>query len=75
MEPRFLKVEGHSYLLRDTDSNAIVNVDKKGHGKYLALRRLKQKDVARVDSLENDVKELKSDISDIKDMIGKLLDK
>ena len=75
MEPRFLKVEGHSYLLRDTDSNGIVNVDKKGHGKYLALRRLKQKDVARVDSLENDVKELKSDISDIKDMIGKLLDK
>ena len=75
MEPRFLKVEGHSYLLRDTDSTAIINVDKKGHGKYLALRRLKQKDVARVDSLENDVKELKSDISDIKDMIGKLLDK
>tara|TARA_B100000945_G_scaffold239272_1_gene195377 strand:- start:361 stop:588 length:228 start_codon:yes stop_codon:yes gene_type:complete len=75
MEPRFLKVEGHSYLLRDTDSNAIINVDKKGHGKYLALRRLKQKDVARVDSLENDVKELKSDISDIKDMIGQLLDK
>jgi len=75
MEPRFLKVECHSYLLRDTDSNAIINVDKKGHGKYLALRRLKQKDVARVDSLENDVKELKSDISDIKDMIGKLLDK
>ena len=75
MQQRFLKVEGHSYLLRDTDSTAIINVDKKGHGKYLALRRLKQKDVARVDSLENDVKELKSDISDIKDMIGKLLDK
>jgi hypothetical protein len=75
MEPRFLKVEGHSYLLRDTDSNAIINVDKKGHGKYLALRRLKQKDVERVTSLEDDVKELKSDISDIKDMIGKLLDK
>ena len=55
MEPRFLKVEGHSYLLRDTDSNAIINVDKKGHGKYLALRRLKQKAVARVDSLERDV--------------------
>ena len=75
MEPRFLKVEGHSYLLRDTDSNAIINVDKKGHGKYLALRRLKQKDVERETSLEDDVKELKSDISDIKDMIGKLLDK
>jgi|TARA_B100000287_G_scaffold105392_1_gene97697 hypothetical protein len=75
MEPRFLKVEGHSYLLRDTDSNAIINVDKKGHGKYLALRRLKEKDIERVTSLEDDVKELKSDITDIKDMIGKLLDK
>ena len=75
MERRFLKVEGDSYLLRDTDSNDIINVDKNGHGKYLALRRLKQKDVERVTSLEDDVKELKSDISDIKDMIGKLLDK
>ena len=75
MEQRFLKVEGHSYILRDTESNAIINVDRKGHDKYLALRRLKQKDVRRVDELESKVQDLKSDIGEIKDMISKLLDR
>jgi len=32
--PRFLKVEGHSYLVRDTKTNAIINNDKKGHEQY-----------------------------------------
>ena len=75
MEQRFLKVEGHSYLVRDIHSNAIINVDKKGHDKYLALRRLKTKDITRVQDLECEVQDLKSDIGELKDMIGKLLEK
>ena len=73
--PRFLKVEGHSYLVRDTMSNAIVNTDKKGHDQYLALKRAKQKDIDRVKALEDDVQGLKSDLGDIKSMLGQLLDK
>ena len=50
--PRFLKVEGHSYLLRDTTTNAIVNTDKKGHEQYLALKRAKSKEIDKVKDLE-----------------------
>ena len=56
-QPRFLKVEGHSYLVRDTESNAIINTDRKGHASYIALRRSKRVDVERVKTLENDVQE------------------
>ena len=73
--PRFLKVEGHSYLVRDTTTNAIVNTDKKGHDQYLALKRATQRDIDRVKALEDDVQGLKSDLGDIKSMLGQLLDK
>tara|TARA_B100001250_G_scaffold411006_1_gene438629 strand:- start:43 stop:270 length:228 start_codon:yes stop_codon:yes gene_type:complete len=74
MEQRFLKVEGHSYLVRDTESNAIINTDRKGHASYVALRRSKKFDVQRVNTLESDVQELKSDLSDIKSMLRQLLE-
>jgi len=73
--PRFLKVEGHSYLVRDTTTNAIINNDKKGHEQYLALKRAKSNELDKVQTLESQVRELKSDISDIKSMLGQLLDK
>ena len=73
-QPRFLKVEGHSYLVRDTESNAIINTDRKGHASYVALRRSKKFDVQRVNTLESDVQELKSDLSDIKSMLRQLLE-
>ena len=73
--PRFLKVEGHSYLVRDTKTNAIINNDKKGHEQYLALKRAKSKEIDKVQNLEQDIQGLKSDLSDIKSMLGQLLDK
>ena len=73
--PRFLKVEGHSYLVRDTKTNAIINNDKKGHEQYLALKRAKSKEIDKVQTLEQDIQGLKSDLSDIKSMLGQLLDK
>ena len=73
--PRFLKVEGHSYLVRDTKTNAIINNDKKGHEQYLALKRAKSKEIDKVQTLEQDIQGLKSGLSDIKSMLGQLLDK
>ena len=73
--PRFLKVEGHSYLVRDAKTNAIINNDKKGHEQYLALKRAKSKEIDKVQTLEQDIQGLKSDLSDIKSMLGQLLDK
>ena len=74
MEQRFLKVEGHSYLVRDMESNAIINTDRKGHASYVALRRSKQIDVDRVNTIEDQVQELKSDLGDIKSMLRQLLE-
>lgn len=68
MDNRYLKVEGHSYLVRDTDSNAIVNLDTTGYSTYKNLKRVKGREKERLEKLENDVNE-------IKDLLRQLIDK
>ena len=67
-DPRFLKVEGHSYLVRDTMSNAIINQNQAEYNQYKQLRKIKDKEQERLDKLENDLGELK-------DLLRQLLDK
>ena len=55
MDNRYLKVEGHSFLVRDSQSNAIVNRDRNGYDTYKNLRTAKGKERERLDKLENDV--------------------
>jgi|TARA_B100000085_G_C18464769_1_gene480485 hypothetical protein len=59
MDDRYLKVEGHSFLVRDSRTNAIVNRDKQGYDSYKNLKRAKSRERERLDKLENDVTEIK----------------
>jgi len=65
---RYLKVEGHSYLVRDTMSNAIINQNEAEYNQYKQLRKIKDNEQERLDKLENDLGELK-------DLLRQLLDK
>ena len=67
-DQRFLKVEGNSYLVRDTVSNAIINRDEKSYDHYKKLRRIKGKERERLEKLEDDV-------SEIKDLLIQLINK
>jgi hypothetical protein len=57
---RYLKVEGHSYLVRDTVSNAIVNKNSTEYQNYKNLRKVKDQEKQRLEKLETDVDEIKS---------------
>lgn len=59
-ESRFLKVEGNSFLVRDTVSNAIINQDEKSYVHYKNLRLIRGKERERLEKLEDDVSEIKS---------------
>ncbi len=65
----FLKVQGHSGLVRDTLSNAIINTNKSDYKIYMA--RAKQREEQR-DLMTDTIKEinsLKKDLFEIKEMI------
>lgn len=59
MENRYFKVEGHSFLVRDSQTNAIVNRDRQGYDSYKNLRKAKGREKERLDRLETDVNEIK----------------
>ena len=69
-----VKVKGHTHLVRDLKSQAIVNTDSDAYARYMA-RKAKQskkddemRDVVReVNSLKNEMREIKDLLREIKD--------
>ena len=75
MNKRFLQVEGHNDLVRDTESNAIVN---KNRGAYILAKQRaeaaqRQRDAIRYANRE--INNIKSEMHEIKSMLKTLLDK
>ena len=63
------KVEGHTHLVRDLKSQAIINTDSDAYARYMA-RKAKQK--AKDDEVRKvirDVNELRNEMREIKDLI------
>ena len=70
---KYLKVEGRTNLVRDTDTNAIINTDKTGYKAYITNRDKLLSDKERIDKLETQVSDIKGDLSEIKDLLLKAL--
>ena len=64
----YKKVEGHPGLIRDLESNAVINNDKSAYQNYIQLREQKLREKERLDKLENEMGEIKS-------LLQKLVDK
>ena len=67
-----MKVEGHSNLIRDESSNAILNVNSSEYNQYLSQRAKRKQGTNRIDNMENDLKSLKDDINEIKSLLRAL---
>ena len=68
-------VKDHRNLYRDGSSKAIVNTDTVGYQAYMANREKLLTDKQRIDQLETKVEEIKTDLTDIKNLLVKLVDK
>ena len=69
---KHLNVEGHADLVRDNSTGAILNNDSSQYNQYLALRNKRKQGTNRIDNMENDLKDLKDDINEIKNLLRAL---
>jgi len=69
---KHLKVEGHSNLYRDPKTNSIINKNSSQYDKYITKRSLKDKESQKLQNLEEDVANMKSDLSEIKALLRSL---
>lgn len=72
---RYVPVKGHSGLVRDTESNALINVDKTAIERAREKKQAKRKKRQEEMELKQRVVSLESDISEIKTMLKAVLTK
>jgi hypothetical protein len=67
------KIEGHPDLIRDMNTNAILNTNQSGYETYLAAAQVKQKEQNKVEDLERNLDSIKEEINQVKLLLRELL--
>jgi len=68
------KVQGHTNLVRDLKSQAIINTDSDAYARYMARKVKQQNKDDEVRQVIRDVNELKNEMREIKDLLIGLKD-
>ena len=61
-----LKVEGHTHLVRDVNSNAIINTNKSEYQLYMQRVKVREKQSDKLRSAVKEINNLKSELREIK---------
>jgi|TARA_B100001778_G_C18343896_1_gene518807 hypothetical protein len=73
MDYEFLKVKNQPNLMRDPSSNAILNDNQSDYDEYIARRDAVNKEKEKSLNVEEDVANLKSELSEIKSLLKELV--
>tara|TARA_B100000530_G_scaffold202723_1_gene129385 strand:+ start:120 stop:350 length:231 start_codon:yes stop_codon:yes gene_type:complete len=68
------RVEGHTHLVRDLKSQAIINTDSDAYARYMARKAKQAKQNDELRAVIRDVNELKLEMREIKDLIKEIKD-
>ena len=63
------KVEGHTHLVRDLKSQAIINTDSDAYARYMSRKVKQSKKDDEVRGVIRDVNELKNEMREIKNLL------
>ena len=66
-------IEGHKDLARDPSTGTIINVNSLDYQHYIASRNAKNLKNERVESMEEDLANLKGEIGEIKSLLKELV--
>ena len=66
-------MEGHKDLARDPETNAIVNVNTLEYTQYLSRRDVKTEKNQKLQTMEQDLANVKSELNEIKSLLKELL--
>ena len=69
----YLKVEGHGELYRDSTTNSIVNRNTSDYNRYMSQKKIKNEETEKVDTMEQDLTNLKNEINEIKSLLKELV--
>ena len=68
-----LRVKGHSDLIRDPMTNAIINTNKSKYEEYISRRNIKKNETQKVQDLEDELSCIKDDLNEIKSLLKEII--
>lgn len=68
----YYKVEGHTNLLRDANTKAIINTNMTEYKNYMSSKQSKINESQKIESLRNEIDCVKNDLSEIKELLRRL---
>lgn len=69
----YIKVKGHDHLIRDPETNSIINTNMSKYKEYISRRDSKIEENQKVQNLESDVANMKDDLNEIKNLLRSLI--
>ena len=69
----YIKVKDNEHLIRNANSNCIVNTNKAEYEEYVTRRKLKKSEKNKVENIERDISTLRNEITEIKDLLRSLV--
>ena len=68
-----VRVKGHSDLVRDPVTNAIINTNKSKYEEYISRRDIKKSETQKVQDLEDELSCIKDDLNAIKSLLKEII--
>ena len=69
-----IKVKGHTHLVRDLKSQAIINTDSDAYARYMARKAKQSKKDDEMRKVVREVNEIKSEMFEIKKLLREIKD-
>lgn len=73
MKPRYAKVEGYPNLIRDLDTNAIINTDSIESLNYERNKIMRKRKDEEINMIKSDIVNIKSSIEEIKIFLKEII--
>ena len=68
----YIPVKENLNLLRDPNTNAVLNTNKGEYETYIRMKSQKEKELDKVSQIENELSEMKNDLNEIKNLLRSL---
>ena len=69
----FIPVEGNTDLVRDSNTNQIINTNESAYQQYITRRQKRKLEKEKSLSVEEDLASLKSEMSEIKSLLKEVV--
>tara|TARA_B100001564_G_scaffold252385_1_gene214528 strand:+ start:26287 stop:26514 length:228 start_codon:yes stop_codon:yes gene_type:complete len=69
----FYELDGNKDLARDPETNAIINVNGLDYSQYLSTKSIKNEKNQKVQTIEQDLANVKGELDEIKSLLKELL--